>query len=89
MIDSKRFWQANNVVVVLLHVAGIAAYVLYGFEAPVARLWAIIVIIHILEIPLAFIALQDRAVPWGLTVINTLVFGFTWWVPVRRGIYHA
>lgn len=89
MIDNPRFWLANNAVVALLHVLGIGLYVTEGFDNTLVQLWAIIVVIHILEIPLAFVALRDRAIPWGLTVFNTLIFGFTWWVPTRRGLYHA
>jgi len=88
MIDNKRFWLANNAATVLLHVAGIGLYVTEGFTNPLVTLWGIIVIIHILEIPLAFLAVKDRPIPWGLTVFNTLIFGFTWWIPARRGLYH-
>lgn len=89
MIDDRRFWLANNALVVLLHIAGIGLYATEGFSNPLAQLWAIIVIIHILEIPLAFLALANRPIPWGLTVFATLIFGFTWWVPARRGLYHG
>lgn len=89
MLGNKKFWLVNNALALVLHVAGVYLYVTQGFANPLVQLWAIIVIIHILEIPLAFLALKERAIPWGLTIINTLIFGFTWWVPAKRGIYHA
>ncbi|MEQ8797930.1 MAG: hypothetical protein RJQ08_06970 [Salinisphaeraceae bacterium] len=89
MIDNRRFWLAGNLVTLLLHAAGLWLYVTQGFNSPVAQLWAAIIAIHILEIPLAFLAVAEQRIPWGLTVINTLIFGFTWWVPTRRGVFHA
>lgn len=89
MIDNRRFWLAGTLVTLLLHAAGLGLYVAQGFASPVAQLWAVIIVIHILEIPLAFLAVAERHIPWGLTVINTLIFGFTWWVPTRRGVFHA
>lgn len=89
MIENKRFWLAANALTLVLHAAGIGFYAAQGFSSPVTQLWALIVAIHILEIPMAFIAVQDRNIVWGATVLKTLVFGFTWWVPARRGVYHA
>lgn len=89
MIDNPRFWLANNAVVLLLHALGAGLYVTEGFDNTLVQLWAIIVVIHVLELPLAFLAVRDRAIPWSLTIFNTLIFGFTWWVPARRGVYHA
>lgn len=89
MIDNRRFWLANNAIVLAFHALGVGLYVVQGFANPLAQLWAIIVVIHVLEIPMAFIATKERMIPWGLTVFNTVVFGFTWWVPARRGVYHG
>lgn len=87
--DNRRFWLVCNALLLVLHAGGIALYVNHGFEHPVARLWAVVIMIHILEFPLAFIAVTDRRIGWGVTIIATLIFGFTWWVPARRGVYHA
>jgi len=87
--DNRRFWLACNAILLVLHAGGIAIYATHGFEHPVAKLWAIVVMIHILEFPLAFIAVQGRRIGWGTTIMATLIFGFTWWAPARRGIFHA
>lgn len=89
MLDNRNFWLVNNALVLVLHALGVYLYVTQGFTHPLAQLWGLIVIIHILEIPLAFLAVRERRIAWSLTMINTLLFGFTWWVPARRGIYHA
>lgn len=89
LADNRRFWLACNALLIVLHVAGVGFYVSHGFDSGVARLWAILVMIHMLEFPLAFIAVRDRRIGWGVTIIATLIFGFTWWVPARRGVFHA
>lgn len=88
LIDNRSFWLMLAVGGVILHLVAIWLYATQGFENVWVRLWGIIVVLHILEIPLAFLMLKDRKVPWGLTVWNTLVLGFAWWVPTRRGVYH-
>ncbi|MAA73656.1 MAG: hypothetical protein CMN28_02990 [Salinisphaeraceae bacterium] len=88
LLDSRPFWLTVGVLAVLLHLGGIYLYATQGFENLWARLWGIIVVLHVLEIPLAFVMLRGRGIAWGLTIWNTLVFGFAWWVPARRGVYH-
>ena len=34
-------------------------------------------------------AVRERRIGWGVTIMATLIFGFTWWVPTRRGVFHA
>ncbi len=89
LADNRRFWLACNGILMVLHVIGIFFYVSHGLEQPLATLWAIVLLIHILELPLAFLLLRGRHMAWGTTVIMTLVFGFTWWVPTRRSVYHV
>lgn len=88
MIDNKNFWLAGIIVASVLHVIGVYLYVTQGFSNPWADLWAIIIIIHLFEMPLAFVALRERGIAWGLTIIATMFFGFFWWLPTRRGIFH-
>ncbi len=88
MLNNKNFWLTLNAGALILHAAGVYLYVTQGFTNPIVQLWGLIVIIHILEIPLAFLAVRERRILWSLTMINTLLFGFTWWVPARRGLYH-
>jgi len=87
--DNRRFWLALNAILLVLHGFGLYFYVTAGFTSPVSQLWAIVLMIHMLEFPLAFIAVKDRGVGWGTTIIGTLIFGFTWWVPARLGVFHA
>jgi hypothetical protein len=40
---------------------------------------------HVLEIPLAINRLRALNLPVGKVVLKTLVFGFTWWLPLSKG----
>jgi hypothetical protein len=43
------------------------------------------VVIHVLELPFAGIPIGRRAgEPLPRSVVMTLVFGFTWWLPILR-----
>ena len=53
------------------------------------RLAAVILAAHILEIPLAFRILKHLKPDPLRTAIGTFLFGFTYWLPVKRGIYPA
>ncbi|GLR27291.1 MULTISPECIES: hypothetical protein [Limnobacter] len=48
-------------------------------------LGAIILAAHILELPVAFNRLRDKQVPVSKVCLNTVIFGFTWWLPVSKG----
>lgn len=89
LVDNRRFWLACNLFTLVLHAFGVYLYASEGFAHPVAQLWAIVLMLHMLEFPLAFIAVRERGIGWGVTIMATLIFGFTWWVPTRRGIFHA
>lgn len=87
MADNKYFWWSIGTIVGLLHVAGIVCYLLYGLDNPITKIWLIILGIHALEIPMAAVALQNKRIATPKIMLKTLIFGFTWWVPARRGIY--
>lgn len=87
LADSRGFWRLCNALLILLHVAGVYAGLRYGTSAPATVLWLIVIAIHVLELPMAFIFLRARPVAPARVIIATLLFGFTWWIPTRRGIY--
>jgi uncharacterized protein YhhL (DUF1145 family) len=59
---------------------------LLGFNVPALTLLAgIILLAHVLEIPLAINRLRSKNLPTGKVVLKTLVFGFTWWLPLSKG----
>lgn len=89
LADHKPFWLLCNAALALLHVAGIILCISNGLAHPIAILWAIILAVHALELPLAFVLLRKNTFSPAMTTIMTLLFGFTWWVPARRGIFNG
>ena len=59
---------------------------LLGFHVPfLVPFAALIFAAHVLEIPLAMNKLRDKKLPAGKVILKTLVFGFTWWLPLSKG----
>ena len=57
-----------------------------GFHVPFLTIFAAIILLaHVLEIPLAINRLRALNLPVGKVILKTLVFGFTWWLPLSKG----
>ena len=91
MTQSKSFWYGNMAVVGLVWL-----YILYGFIFPFDKgmmntIWLItsLVIIgtHILELPVSIPVGNSAEYPLIKTIVLTLLFGFIWWLPVKKGIF--
>lgn len=87
MNNSKAFWLAN--------MAGLIAFYAYAAwhftqghsSHPSILVAAIILGLHTLEIPLAFLMLKGRNAQPLRVIAATQVFGLVWWVPAKRGIF--
>ena len=55
----------------------------------IALMAAIVLLVHVLELPLAFRALRDRNPSRRRVIAATLAFGAAWWLPARRGLFKA
>jgi len=87
MFDKKSFWLAQNLAIAVFW---LAALVLALSGPPMHRLVLVALVIfaaHVLELPLAFRMLRGRDASALRVCLMTLLFGFTWWVPARRGVY--
>ncbi len=80
------FWRAGKIGLGLLYAAAIALAATGQADHRVVRLAAIIVVAHVLEVPVAFIAVKGRGAEAWRVVGGTLLFGFFYWLPVRRGV---
>lgn len=87
LADNRAFWRLCQAILIVVHAAGLYAWLRYATDAPATVLWLIILAIHVLELPMAFIALRGRSAQALTVIVATLIFGFTWWVPARRGLY--
>lgn len=89
MLDSKAFWMAQGIAMVVFHVVGIGTAIASdaGLSHPLALIWLLVLGAHTGECLLAHNALKDKHVALSTLITKTLVFGFIWWLPRSRGVF--
>lgn len=86
-MNGKAFWLLQNLVLLALYAAASVLVGLGQTSHLVVLLAGAVLIAHLLEIPLAFRLLRERRPAPLRVVLATILFGFTWWLPAKRGIY--
>ena len=90
MMDNKLFWYGNMAGALFGWV-----FIFYGAVSPIDSpflyyTWIAItlgwVIGHPLELTQSLPIAQKANVPLKTAIIKTLIFGLTWWIPLKRGI---
>ncbi|MDX1668292.1 MAG: hypothetical protein R3194_02640 [Limnobacter sp.] len=85
-MKNDRVWYALQMGLVVFWLI-VPLVGLLGYTVPMLTLIALLILAaHVLEIPLAINMLKDQDIPKGKIILNTLVFGFTWWLPVSKGL---
>ena len=87
MTHKKSFWIANMAVLLAFY-----TYAAWHFEQGntghhSVLVAAIVLGLHLLEIPVAFLMLKGRNAQPLRVIALTQVFGLVWWVPARHGIF--
>jgi hypothetical protein len=88
-VNSRIFWIVQNAFLIGVYIAASWFCISGHSDSLVVWLATIILFAHVLEIPLAFRLLKDLRPAPLRTAIGTFLFGFTYWLPVKRGIYPA
>lgn len=88
MLLKKGFWYFLMSGSILLWIAVILlGFVIFPNGANVAWLILIILLlIHCAEISLSLKIGKAKGLSTAAVVFKTLVFGFTWWVPLKKGV---
>jgi hypothetical protein len=87
MTNSKAFWIANMVGLTAFY-AWAGLHLAQGDSGHRSVLVAAIILgLHVLEIPLAFYMLRGRQAQPLRVLLGTQLFGLIWWVPASRGIF--
>lgn len=89
-MHNKALWKAMNMSLLLLY--AVAAYMLsvgMALHHPFILFTGVILVAHVLEIPVAFVVLSEQKPHPIKVIVGTILFGFTWWLPVKRGVYAA
>lgn len=90
MLNNKNFWYANMAgaivgwIFIIIGAASPFSGALHIIWIVVALLW---VVGHPLELITAVPIARKAGYSPGATVINTLAFGITWWIPVKLGVF--
>ena len=91
VLDSKGFWY-SNMAACFVGWLFVAYGVILPFEAgsTVRTVWLVILLIlmtHVLEMPKAIPIGKEAGCSLAKTVIYTMLFGLTWWLPLKRGVF--
>ena len=88
MLRKKGFWYFLMSGSILLWIAVILlGFVIFPNRGGVA--WVvlgILILIHCAEIPLSLKIAKARGLSTAPVVLKTMLFGFTWWVPLKKGV---
>lgn len=87
MLKIKLFWYTLMGGSLGLYALIIASFFMFPDSAGmVAIILCGVIALHTGEIPVAKKIAAVRNVSFLRAIIKTILFGFTWWVPLRKGI---
>ena len=88
-MNSKIFWQLlKNGAIGLWILSVVMGYLL--FPESHLKAWSLfigLVILHAAELFTALKIGREKGLTTRTTVTKTLLYGFTWWVPLKKGIF--
>lgn len=88
MLDNRFFWGLSRAMVAV--VWGIL--LIFGFIFPsqvsetVKILAFLLLAIHVMEVPISLKIGVERGTSKEVTITKTLIYGCTWWMPLKRGV---
>ena len=88
MLNSKTLWFILKTIV-----TGVwCVLVLFAFLIPsqimdhCRIMILILLLIHLFELPISLKIGTENGISKSVTVVKTICYGFTWWIPLRRGV---
>ena len=89
MLQNKMFWYFLMIgAIVLYGLSLVLGRYLFPGDPLMSRVFFIgLLILHIVEIPAASLKIgRDKGLPASQVVMKTILYGFTWWLPLKKGI---
>ncbi len=86
-MNSRRFWHGMMVGALGLLAFGASLWLLSPWKVAGAALTGVVLGLHAGELPLALRVSKMRGVGAARAVAMNMLFGFTWWLPLRRRIF--
>ncbi len=90
MLEKKGFWYLLMGGALALWTWAILAGLVFSSSASGLALvvLAALLVTHVAEIPVSYRVGRENGLSTSRVVVMTVIFGFTWWVAVKRGVLH-
>lgn len=86
MTQKPAFWYGLQASTILLYALLIGGGYLLKMPALGWGLYAVLFVLHLFELKTALKIGHEKGLSTLRIVVMNLLFGFTWWVPLKRGI---
>ncbi len=89
MLEKKGFWYLLMFGALVLWVGVILLGLLLFPEntAGKAALPAALLLLHCAEIPISLKVGAAKGLPPSRVIVKTALYGFTWWLPLKKGVF--
>jgi len=89
MLEKKGLWYVLMFGALVLWVVVILlGLILFpDNNAGKAVLPAALLILHCAEIPISLKVGAAKGLPSSRVIVNTALYGFTWWLPLKKGVF--
>jgi len=89
MLNSKVFWAIMMSSALGLYLLGLGLWIFSSMRWLGAALVLGILFLHILELKTALQVGREKNLPDARIWIMDLIFGFTWWLPLKKGVFSS
>ncbi len=88
MFEKKEFWYflMSGALVLWVVVFWLGFFLFPESTTGKAVLPIALFVLHLAEVPLSLKIGKSKGVSRQRVVRNTLLFGFTWWLPLKKGV---
>lgn len=86
MTKKPVFWILLQASTILLYALLIGGGYLLKLPGLGWGLYAALIVLHVFELKTALQVGRDKGLSTLRVVVMNLIFGFTWWVPLKQGI---
>jgi len=86
MTRKMLFWLLVQASTILLYILLIGGGYVFNQPAIGWGLYAALFVLHLFELKTALKIGREKGLSTMRIVVMNLIFGFTWWVPLKRGV---
>lgn len=86
MKNKPLFWRVAQLLTILLYELLIFVGYAFGITWLGWTLFGGLILLHIVELKTAVVIAKKHKVKTMRAILMTVLFGFTWWLPLKRGL---